>query len=176
MVQDNIYQSPGSDLNKEGQDEIYGELNVLNAKGRIGRVRLLAWGITVGLLFVGLTAIANVLFTAIGGIGTFIGGGLTIIFYVALLYFYVIYTIQRCHDINISGWFSILFIVIPIVYLALYFIPGTQGSNKYGNQPPPNSRKVIVIALAFPIIIGILAAISIPAYKSYVERAQQQQL
>ncbi|WP_163834410.1 DUF805 domain-containing protein [Spartinivicinus ruber] len=127
MEQNNVYQSPNSDLSKEGQDEIYGDLNILNAKGRIGRVRLLVWGIMVGLLFIGLTVIVSVPFAAIGGAATLVGGGLTIILYVALLYFYVIYTIQRCHDINISGWFSILFIIIPFVYLVLYFIPGTKG-------------------------------------------------
>lgn len=43
-------------------------------------------------------------------------------------------TIKRCHDIWWSGWWAILFIM-PIVNIALFFIPWTNGDNKYGPKP-----------------------------------------
>ncbi|MDP2069608.1 MAG: DUF805 domain-containing protein [Lutibacter sp.] len=44
--------------------------------------------------------------------------------------------VLRLHDINLSGWFA-FFALIPIInipFIALYFIPGTKGSNKYGEN------------------------------------------
>jgi len=59
-------------------------------------------------------------------------------------------------------------------------MPGTQGENKYGLQPPPNSGGVIVLALLAPVLlfayIGIIASMAIPAYQQYVEKAQQMQM
>ena len=50
-------------------------------------------------------------------------------------------------------------------------------SNKYGNAQGA-SALVLVLVLFFAIIptVGILAAISIPAYQDYIKRAEQQQL
>jgi uncharacterized membrane protein YhaH (DUF805 family) len=47
-------------------------------------------------------------------------------------------TIKRCHDTDRSGWFGLL-MLIPIVSLyaayVLWFTPGTNGPNKYGEDP-----------------------------------------
>ena len=58
-----------------------------------------------------------------------------------------------------------------------WFIPGTSGSNRFGAPPPPNSTGVILLALILPIIfvIGIVAAIAIPAYQDYATRARASQ-
>ena len=45
---------------------------------------------------------------------------------------------QRCRDWGWSGWFALaLFIpfVSIIAFIALYFIKGDEGPNKYGNDP-----------------------------------------
>ena len=57
------------------------------------------------------------------------------------------------------------------------FKGGTQGENNYGNPPPPNTTGVKILALLLPIIalIGIAAAIALPAYQQYVNQAQMQQ-
>jgi uncharacterized membrane protein YhaH (DUF805 family) len=44
--------------------------------------------------------------------------------------------IRRMHDINKSGWFSI----IPIYNLILSCTDGTKGPNKYGPDPKENDR------------------------------------
>ena len=70
--------------------------------------------------------------------------------------------------------------LVPLANLALYLVllimPGTQGANRFGDPPPPNSTGVIVLALVVPIIavIGLVAAIAIPAYQDYTERAARE--
>ena len=59
-------------------------------------------------------------------------------------------TVKRLHDINLSGWYVLVFWAIQIVFanidgivlilgslltLLLACIPGTKGENKYGEQP-----------------------------------------
>jgi uncharacterized membrane protein YhaH (DUF805 family) len=45
---------------------------------------------------------------------------------------------QRCHDIGWPGWCAFL-IFVPMLgtvfWLALFFISGTRGPNKYGSDP-----------------------------------------
>jgi hypothetical protein len=75
-----------------------------------------------------------------------------------------------------TGWFSILWL-IPVVNLLFWFIPGTDGANRFGAKTPPNSTLALIGVWIVPaiFIIGIIAAVSIPAYQQYVERAAQKQ-
>jgi uncharacterized membrane protein YhaH (DUF805 family) len=41
---------------------------------------------------------------------------------------------RRLHDINLSGWLSLL-LIVPGMQLFLLFMPGTKGPNKYGSSP-----------------------------------------
>lgn len=88
----------------------------------------------------------------------------------------VFLTIQRAHDFNTTGWLSIL-VLIPLVNLIFWFIPGTGGENRFGLPTPPNRTSTVVVALIIPIVaaVGILAAIAIPAYQQYVQRAKATQ-
>jgi hypothetical protein len=101
-----------------------------------------------------------------------VGPFLAVAMYIALMVVTIFLTIQRCHDFNTTGWLSLL-ILVPLVSLIFYFIPGTKGSNQYGLQPPPNSTaiKVGAFLLLGLFVIGILAAIAIPAYQDYALRA-----
>jgi len=94
----------------------------------------------------------------------------------AILALQVSLTIQRCHDFNMSGWLSAL-ALIPLVNLMFWIVPGTDGRNRYGAPPPPNSAGAVALALILPLvfILGIVAAISIPAYKHYSDRAHAAQ-
>jgi hypothetical protein len=83
--------------------------------------------------------------------------------------------IQRCHDCDKSGWL-VLLMLVPLLnmFFALYltFMPGTDGPNRFGARPVPNSAGAIILACLFPlIVIGILAAVAIPAYNQYSARA-----
>ena len=120
----------------------------LSARGRFGRLSYLAWLLLLGLVsFV----IAFVVFFIFGVSAVLLGqsspdsfGGLSaisillfVIFYIVLIYFSFVFVIRRLHDINQTGWLSLLFLV-PLVNIifALYvlFAKGTAGPNNYGPQ------------------------------------------
>ena len=161
----NPYASP-STLNVTGADE-YDEVKIFSVSGRIGRVRYI--GYSVGL---------SILIMLVGGMLGAVSFGIgLVVAYIAVLVISIMLTIQRCHDFNTSGWLSILFF-IPLVNFIFWFIPGTDGANNYGNKTPPNTTMVILLAFIVPVIfvIGILAAIAIPQYAKYVERAKAAQM
>lgn len=71
-------------------------------------------------------------------------------------------------------------LIVLALFLLLLFKPGNRESNHFGAPTTPNSTGVIVgfiLTLVFGGIymIGIVAAISIPAYQDYMERAAQSQ-
>jgi uncharacterized membrane protein YhaH (DUF805 family) len=82
-------------------------------------------------------------------------------------------TIQRAHDFNTTGWLSLV-VLIPLVNLLFWFIPGTHGENRFGGETPPNSVLVLIAAWLVPVLFigGVLAAVAIPAYQDYAKRAQ----
>jgi uncharacterized membrane protein YhaH (DUF805 family) len=133
---------------------------------RIGRLRYLAYG-TGSVLLAGVIAgvLATVLPPALGMI-------VAVAAYIAALVFSVITGIQRSHDMDWSGW-TILLTLIPLVAFIWVFKPGSAGTNSYGAPPPPNTTGVKILAFVLPAIaiIGILAAIAIPAYVDYQNRA-----
>lgn len=55
------------------------------------------------------------------------------------------YMVRRLHDINLSGWLAI-FSIIPLLnlaFIALFFIDGTVGPNKYGDDPKKRKKRNI---------------------------------
>jgi len=95
---------------------------------------------------------------------------------VAILVFTILFSIRRCHDIDISGWWNLL-IVIPLVNLVyglfLVLKPGTDGPNRFGPVRDTAVWEKVVgfigIALMVVAIIGMIAAIAIPAYMGLTE-------
>jgi uncharacterized membrane protein YhaH (DUF805 family) len=144
-------------------------VKLFSVSGRIGRARYLAYGF--GLYFVFIFA-AGVLAGALGqaGMALLIGA------WVALAVLGFMLTIQRCHDFNVTGWLSLL-MVVPVANLIFLFIPGTDGPNRFGGPTPANSAGVLIAAWLVPaiMIIGIIAAISVPAYQDYQKRSGQVQ-
>ena len=168
----NPYQTPGASV--EDQGEQYSEVKILSTAGRIGRVRYI--GYTVGLSMLLAIAMGLVMaMSAAAGIAA-LSVIVTVLGYVAIIALQIILTVQRCHDFNSSGWLSIL-AIIPLVNLIFWAIPGTDGPNRFGNPPPPNTTGAVVLALIIPLIfvVGIVAAIALPAYQQYVKRAHAAQ-
>jgi uncharacterized membrane protein YhaH (DUF805 family) len=70
----------------------------------------------------------------------------TMIFVTALLVFlsYLAISAQRCRDFGWTGW-SILISLLPVVgglfMVAIFFIPGSVGSNRYGPNPIPSNLR-----------------------------------
>lgn len=151
-------------------DEV-GELKLFSAQGRIGRLRYLAYATGATFLYQAL----------VGGLAGAIGPStltnvLVLSLFAFFFWFTVITAIKRCHDIGISGWWT-LTMFIPIITLAWLFVSGSKGANRFGPPPPPNSRGVRLLGAVLPaiFIIGILAAIALPAYKTYTDKARAAQ-
>ena len=158
----NPYAKPNAAVAEAG-DEVQ-EVRVFSTAGRIGRVRYIAYGMGIYILFGILGAL----------LGVVIGSAGMIIAWIGIMVVGFMLTIQRCHDFNATGWLSLL-VLVPLVNLIFWFIPGTDGENNYGAKTPPNGVGVIIAACIIPIVavVGILAAIAIPAYQDYQKRAQQ---
>lgn len=164
----NPYTPPRAQVADVGNDEVQ-EIKMWSASGRIGRLRYLAY--TFGASFlVGL--VGGVLGAAMGTAGA----AVMMLLYVPLLVFSVLAGIQRSHDMDWSGW-MLLLAFIPFVGLIWIFKSGTKGPNRFGAPPPPNTTGVKILAFVMPVIaiVGILAAIALPAYQNYVKRAQEAQ-
>lgn len=65
-------------------------------------------------------------------------------------------------------------LLLLVFFLIMVLVPGSSGENRFGPVPPPNSAWAIAGAWAWLLvpILGICAAIAIPAYQDYVARSQ----
>jgi uncharacterized membrane protein YhaH (DUF805 family) len=84
---------------------------------------------------------------AMGTFNTQSGYGIASII-VGLIFMWPMLAIQikRCHDRNRSGWFMLVFL-IPLVNLwpaiEIAFLKGTDGPNRFGDDPLKNTRQII---------------------------------
>ena len=174
----NPYNAPGADLSAHGGDTAPYQPKVFAMNGRIGRVRYIAYsmGVSMALLF-GLVIVGALLAMMMGGGNEAMMMLLAVLLYIPLIAVAFIMAIRRVHDMGQSGWMSLL-ILVPLVNLWLLFAPGTHGANEYGPPPVKNSTGVILAAFSpilLSVVVGILAAIAIPAYQAYVMKAKAAQ-
>jgi uncharacterized membrane protein YhaH (DUF805 family) len=156
-------------------------VRLFSAAGRIGRLRYLANMMGAYVLAIGGAAALGGIFGVlrasgitdglrVGGTGTLLA---TLIALVPYFVFIALKTIQRSHDMDWSGW-SALLAFIPFVGLIWLFKGGTSGANRFGAPPPPNTMMVRIGGLILPVIVivGIVAAVALPAYQDYTKRAK----
>lgn len=174
---DNLYRTPAADLTKEPEGG-YDETRPLSPKGRFGRLRYLTYSMVMGV-------VTAILVTAIITMGKSLGGeagkvvdiGGIVLMYAILLPVSFIFMIRRLHDFNRSGWYS-LTILVPLVNavtaFVLLLVPGTKGPNDYGPPPRPPGVGASIVGGIFVLIIvlGMIAAIALPAYQGYVKAEQ----
>jgi len=171
MENRNPYASPRAKVQDAGGED-YGEIKIFSAAGRLGRVRYIGYSAGITLLVGGIGFGLSGVLGASGQTNVaLVLGGLT---YVAVIVVQFLLTIQRAHDFDTTGWLSVL-LFVPLVALIFWFIPGSKDENRYGKPPPPNTAGAIALACIVPVVVfvGILAAIAIPAYQDYAQRAQQ---
>jgi uncharacterized membrane protein YhaH (DUF805 family) len=146
-----------------------------SSQGRIGRLRFLAYMVGAYLLFAFLGGLLA------GVLGALAGGPVMVVVMLVGVAFYLVFTlfkaIQRAHDMGWGGW-TVIALVIPLVALIWLLNPGTPGPNRFGAPPPPNTLGVKILGWMFPVImlIGILAAVALPAYQDYSKRAKAMQV
>ncbi len=158
----NPYQAPAALVADAG--DATQPVRVFSTAGRIGRARYIAYGFGLYLLSVFVGVLGARLFGDVGAV-------LASVAWVAMAVLGVMLTIQRCHDFNMTGWLALL-IVVPLANLVFLIVPGTAGPNRFGAPTPPNSVGVLVVAWLIPgiVIAGMIAAIALPAYQTYLQR------
>lgn len=168
-----------------------GAKNIFSPQGRIGRVTYFAWLSILGCSFF---TIFGLLFALSAATGQILQEGSSppvflifscIILVCIAVYLSFIFMIRRLHDLNHTGWLSLL-TLLPFLgslfQIYIYFAKGQAESNQFG-QPRPTQQweKVVTIVsivgttLFFLLIVGI----AVPQYHKYIEKTrlmQQQQL
>lgn len=146
-------------------------VKIFSSQGRMGRLRYLCY-LGVGYFLLAFAVGGMVALGAAAGPSTGVGLIGMGIFGIAYVWLAILWGIQRSHDMGWSGW-TVLGALIPFVGFLWIFMPGTPGNNAYGAPPPPNGTGVVLGALLFPlvVVIGIVAAVALPAYQDYVKRA-----
>jgi len=175
MNMPNPYAPPGSQVEDVSAAHVgFQPVRLWPVNGRIGRLRFLAYSVGAWVLATVVAMVAGFAFGALGSNKLIaLAPMLSVIVYFVVSYLLLI---QRSHDMNLSGWFSLL-ALIPLVGLVWVFKGGSPGANRFGAPPPPNTLGVKIIAWVFPLIfvIGILAAIALPAYQQYAIKARAAQ-
>jgi uncharacterized membrane protein YhaH (DUF805 family) len=142
-------------------------------RGRIGRVRYLAYNVLPGLLF--LVAAAGML----PGVHAFLALTVGCMAMLAAAVLTLIVAGRRLHDLGHARW-PLFGLFIPGVsqLLALWLAcaPGQAGANRFGPAPAPNSRAMIALAWVLPLmfIAGLLAAAALAPHKSNAQRARDE--
>ncbi|HJV53544.1 MAG TPA: DUF805 domain-containing protein [Noviherbaspirillum sp.] len=132
---------------------------IFSLRGRLDRARYVAYsiGAIAGVFLVmALAGLALLLSASLGRM-------LYVVFSTAMLYgflpvFFMILTIKRSHDFNMGGWLALL-LLVPVVNLMFWFIPGTRGDNAFGPPPDPAPLGLKIAAIALPLLLvaGFLA-------------------
>ncbi|HIP81770.1 MAG TPA: DUF805 domain-containing protein [Leucothrix mucor] len=148
----NAYQS--NDPTQKVSFQRYSKLNIFSTKRRIGRFAYFFYSLMVPFLFFWVMAALAGVAGKFGAVGSMAAYLLLAIGIVSALVVLIQLTIQRCHDINVSGWFSLL-IVIPLAFLLFWLIPGSRGLNKYGDAAKPAST---LLKMGATLLIAALVA------------------
>jgi len=160
MNEPNPYRPPlaGVDDVRTEAPHAPGTVTVWSARGRIGRLRYLAYNTAAALLLGVVTSLAGpmrgaAVVVALGAIPVLVLSALT--------------AIQRAHDMDWPAWTAAM-LLIPFVPLVWTFKAGTPGTNRYGPPPPPNSTAVKVLGLWLPLLGVVLGLASIVFVASVV--------
>ena len=177
----NPYHAPAADLSLQQNHAGTYDPQLFAVNGRIGRLRYLAYSMVMGLLmFVVMMVVAGVA-GVVMAVTKSTTGMMVVMFLAYVPVFAVTFIMgkRRLNDMGHSGWLSLL-LIVPVVgffvWLWLMIGAGNPDTNKFGPPPSESSTLVIVGACIMPflavVIIGILAAVAIPAYQQYQIKAQ----
>lgn len=168
------YAAPQSNLEPEYEEEGYQAFSLWNSRGRVGRVRYMAYIFLISLC----VQIPIGVLGFMAGMGGMDGDGamgavfgiLGLVAGVFMLVINIFLGIKRLHDFNGNGWL-ILLILVPIVNfifaLILWFVPGTKGANDYGAPGEPyKTWEAVLAGLLIISILLMIVAIIVPAVVS----------
>lgn len=126
----------------------YTELQLFNPKARMNRVHYLVWSLLASLA-ISLLVILFEHITHNQGIGKKLVFSVIVplVFAIIGLVIEFIFTIQRCHDFDMSGWLSLLILIPLISFIVFCCIPGSKGENRFGYPMKKNKKLMVMIAI-----------------------------
>jgi uncharacterized membrane protein YhaH (DUF805 family) len=166
------YKSPTQELGHH--QTIYCDLPIVSTNGRLGRMRFMAWNMVLGLFGVILILfMTKAIEPNSKAILVFFVMSFVVWFGISLSFI-----VRRLHDMNMSGWWVSIMVVLNIViaynmqpdsvnlssyvngmmvfFLAQFLFwaflcikPGDAGENDYDHPSPPNNAGVILLAGMF---------------------------
>lgn len=159
----------------------------LSVQGRFGRLSFIAWSAFLHFIFI-LSSLAlglgmdivNFMSVSTDPLNTFSLYRLSNLFALLLLglyiYFAVVITIRRLHDLNSSGWWTLLCLLPGVnILFGLYLLlgPGTTGSNRYGPQRLSLVwEKILAWLMIIFMLLGLFAVIALFFYLGSGEASQ----
>ena len=185
----NPYSTPASDLHRDLNNGQNDTSSPFSAKGRFSRLSYLAWSLILNIIMfivfvviAGFAGAASTLLTGTdpnammafytSGAGLFMLAIMLVSLVITLIFF-----IRRLHDINMSGWLSIL-LFIPLVNLifGIYALAkkGTEGVNRFAPvRATPKWERILgiialvlialyLVAIVATIVIAIIAGGNMP--------------
>ena len=145
--------------------------NPVTSTPRLNRLSYIGWNV---LLCLGIAVVLFIILIFLPNTLNFIQNNAEnlatqILLYIFNLIFLIpvmIISAKRLHDFNVSGWFALLELV-PIVNIifpiALMFIPGSKGNNKFGEPRESKTWEVVLAfifaAIALFILVNLLFAL-----------------
>lgn len=176
----NPYSTPESNLQHDLSNGKNDTSSPFSPSGRFSRYSFLAWNFVLNIVLMIIVMAIMVVAGAAGNLLTmtdpnemlaFYASGIGLVVIAIMLVAFVItiiFFVRRLHDINMSGWWSLLSI-IPIVNLIFGIFAlvkkGTEGGNNFGAaRATPKWEKVvgiialILIVLYIVVVIGAIVA------------------
>lgn len=135
----------------------YSEVDLLSLEGRIGRMLYFFYTSVIPFIFLFIFASAAGIISKAGSSASLISYMLLSAAVVTVLFMVIRLTVQRCHDFNKPGWIAI-FALIPLVNIVYALIPGSNGLNKYGEPPLPESTFIKTTVIITSILLVFLVA------------------
>ncbi|RZG88697.1 DUF805 domain-containing protein [Acinetobacter sp. WCHAc060033] len=137
-----------------------------NFSGRFGRLSYIAWTMLLSISTITLDIYLSFkLFNIQIGENeaptppSLLEAFLIFVLFIFTLYTFFIFTIRRLHDLNRSGWFSIL-LLVPVIQIFLFcyllLFNGSRQSNSYGEpRTTPTWEKVIALLsiICIPLLV-----------------------
>lgn len=180
----NPYQTPQSESDHFSDLSEYCNIDYLGARGRIGRVRTLLFGISqLMIVFIGgglINALLSIVFVQLPSSNNYmvVAMAVGLMMYVGMFYVLFSNSIRRLHDLDYSGWFS-LFLLVPVINIILALIlllwPGSRDRNRFGAPPPQNKIWMLPVALILLTLPILLVVSVVNTYNDYRARAEQYQ-
>lgn len=159
MAESNPYQTPRSAVSAPSAE--YAEIKLISFSGRLGRLRYIAYSFVLSIILAVIMAALGWFIDGNAGAASTQGTvsySISMLFAFATLVFFVGWTVQRLHDFDASAWWALLMLVpLANVILAvlLWVKAGTPAANRFGNEPPPNTLGVKILAVT---MIALVAA------------------